>query len=307
MNLLLAILGFLLLVGSAAAVVVLAQAILCAREVRNPPRHSVGWALAKGLATDPGEAGLPFDAWTLERPGGIELPVWEIPERNSSSASPILVMLHGWGQSRIEMLALLKMMLQKHHENGYERSFRTLIPELRGHGEASPGPTTLGQEDTEDVKALIERAGEGPVILLGFSLGSVTAINVAASNPDAVNGVLALAPYERLLTPIAATLRSRQMPHGLTAKLVTRFSTTSQNLRRSTAQTARALTCPLRVFVGAHDRIAPPEAGRVIAASAPHGTVQLTEDIGHVGLPEASAGRLADDLHALLHNTPPNA
>ena len=302
MNLLIAILGFLLLIGSAATVVVLAQALLCSREVRTPPRRSVGWALARGFAPDPSEADLPFDAWTLERPEGVELPVWEIPERLASEESPILIMLHGWGQSRIEMLALLRAVLEKHRENGHDRSFRTLIPELRGHGEASPGPTTLGDEDIEDVRALMERAGSGPVILMGFSLGSVIAINVAANDAHAVQGVIALAPYERLLIPIAATLRSRQMPHGLTAKLVTRFSTTRKNLGRLTSRSARDLKCRLHVFVGAHDRIAPPESGRTIAESAPDGTFHLTENVGHVGLPEASAAMLATSLETLLQN-----
>ncbi len=303
MNHLAPILGFLLLIGSASAVVILVQAILCAREVRKPPRRTVGWALARGLAADPGEAGLPFENWPLDRPDGVELPVWEIPPGKVESESPTLIMLHGWGQSRIEMLALLSLVLKKHHENGHERSFTTLIPELRGHGEASPGPTTLGHDDCEDVRALIERAGAGPVILLGFSLGSVTAINVAAMAPRNVQGVMALAPYERILIPIAATLRSRQMPHGMTAKLVTRLSTTSANLKRRTSWTARELTCPLDVFVGAQDRIAPPEAGRIIADSAPQGSAHIIEEVGHVGLPEACAGKLAETLEELLAGT----
>ena len=295
MNLFIGLLGFLLLLGSAAVVVVVTQAVLCAREVRNPTRRSTGWALARDFAADPGEAGLPFESWTLERPNGIELPVWEIPERTPSPESPILIMLHGWGQSRIEMLRLLDMMLEQLEKDGIERSFRTIIPELRGHGEASPGSTTLGQEDIQDVKALIEQAGPGRVTLLGFSLGSVTAINVAAEQPK-VSAVLALAPYERLLHPIAATLRSRQMPHGLTAKLVTRFATTGENCRRSTSQTASTLTCRLDVFVGAHDRIASPESGRAIVESAPHGAMHVIDDVGHVGLPEACASLLAQHL-----------
>ena len=301
MNLFIGLFGFLLLLGSAVAVVVIAQALLCAREVRNPTRRSTGWALARGFAADPGEAGLPFETWTLERPNGIELPVWEIPERTPSPESPILIMLHGWGQSRIEMLGLLDMMLKQGQEDGNDRSFRTIIPELRGHGEASSGSTTLGQEDIEDVKALIEQAGPGKVTLLGFSLGSVTAITVAAEQPESVSAVLALAPYERLLHPIAATLRSRQMPHGLTAKLVTLFATSRENGRRSTSRTASTLTCRLNVFVGAHDRIASPESGRTIAESAPHGTVHVVEDVGHVGLPGACAPLLARHLQEAIN------
>ena len=301
MNLFIGLFGFLLLLGSAAAVVFIAQAILCAREVRNPTRRSTGWALARGFAADPGEAGLPFEAWSLERPNGIELPVWEIPERTPSPESPILIMLHGWGQSRIEMLRLLDMILEQGRQDGIDRSFRTIIPELRGHGEASSGSTTLGQEDIEDVKALIEQAGSGKVTLLGFSLGSVIAITVAAEQPESVSAVLALAPYERLLHPIAATLRSRQMPHGLTAKLVTLFATSRENGRRSTSRTAGTLTCPLDVFVGAHDRIASPESVRTIAEASPHGTLHVVEDVGHVGLPDACACLLARHLQEAIN------
>ena len=296
MKLLIAILGFLLLLATAAIVAVTLQALMCAREVRNPSRRSTGWALARGFAADPGEAGLPFDDWTLERADGIELPVWEIPAKNPSEESPILILLHGWGQSRIEMLGLLDSILTQQRDDGHERGFRTLIPELRGHGEATSGPTTLGQEDIGDVAALIQRAGPGRVILLGYSLGAVTAINTASIHPDGITSVLALAPYERLLDPISATLRSRELPHGLSAKLVTRFSTTAENLRRSTSRSAAALNCRLRVFIGAHDRIAPPETGRSIAESARRGSIRIIEDAGHVDLPKACASRLAEDL-----------
>ena len=297
MNLLIAIFGFLLLLASAAIVAVTIQALMCAREVRTPSRRSTGWALARGFAADPGEAGLPFENWTLERPDGIELPVWEIPETTPSEDSPILIMLHGWGQSRIEMLGLLDTILQRQREHGWERDFRTLVPELRGHGEATPGPTTLGHEDIGDVLALIERAGSGRVILLGYSLGAVTAINAAALEPRGIFSVLALAPYERLLDPLCATLRSRQLPHGPSARLVARFSTTAENLRRSTSRSATDLPCRLRVFVGEHDRIAPPSTGRTIAESARGGTIEVIEQTGHVDLPMACTERLAEDLH----------
>ena len=307
MNLLIAIFGFLLLLASAAIVAVIIQALMCAREVRNPSRRSTGWALARGFAADPGEAGLPFEDWTLERPDGIELPVWEIPEKNPSEEVPILILLHGWGQSRIEMLGLLDIMLKQQRDDGHERNFRTLIPDLRGHGEATPGPTTLGHEDIGDVAALIRRAGSGRVILLGYSLGAVTAINTASIHPDGITSVLALAPYERLLDPISATLRSRELPRGLSAKLVTRFCTTAENIRRSTSRSAAGLGCRLKVFIGAHDRIAPPRTGRAIAESTRRGAIRIIEDAGHVDLPKACASHLARDLRTDMAASPQEA
>jgi hypothetical protein len=93
------------------------------------------------------------------------------------------------------------------------------------------------------------------------------------------------------------------MPHGLTAKLVTCFSTPSANRRRLTSETASNLTCGLHVFVGGQDRIAPPEVGRAIVERAPQGILRINETVGHVALPEASADMLADDLETLLRDT----
>ena len=46
-------------------------------EARRPPRHTAGYAVAKGLACDPGDLGLEYEEWMLDRGQGVRLPVWE--------------------------------------------------------------------------------------------------------------------------------------------------------------------------------------------------------------------------------------
>ena len=188
-----------LLLVALLVVVVMLSAIVAGRAVR-PPRHTVGYAVAHGLAADPGERGLEFEAWTLERPDGATLAVWEVRTDQRSEISdrgprsgnrqPLTaVFVHGWGQSRIDMLARI--------EPWDVLCDRLVLYDLRGHGETQGGPSRLGHGEERDLLALLERLGEGPVVLVGYSMGAVIAIEAAAraAAPGGIIGVVAYAPY----------------------------------------------------------------------------------------------------------------
>lgn len=69
--------------------------------------------------------------------------------------------------------------------------FRVLAPDLRGHG-ASPkgeGPATMARM-AADVLRLADRQDLGRFVLGGLSLGGYVALEVAASRPDRLRGLL---------------------------------------------------------------------------------------------------------------------
>ena len=109
--------GLLILFVIALALGIAILTTLIVIEARRPPRHTAGYAVAKGLPCDPGEMGLTFEAWGLDRPGGVSLPVWEIPGDSSPEGTAkgniTAVLIHGWGHSRIDTLRRIKIFRNK--------------------------------------------------------------------------------------------------------------------------------------------------------------------------------------------------
>ncbi|MDZ4829871.1 MAG: alpha/beta fold hydrolase, partial [Phycisphaerae bacterium] len=133
-----------------------------------------------------------------------------------------------------------------------------------------------------DVAALVRRLPEGPVILVGHSLGATIALRVAADTDvrDRIAGVIAFAPYDTVRTPLRTRIAARELPAGplfSLAMLVLRFRGVGPY---SAVAAASRLRCPLLVIHGDSDRIAPPSEGRAIA-EAGRGRFELLERVEH--------------------------
>lgn len=269
----------LLLLSVAALVAVLAIAGSMAWEAAHPSRRTLAWALVHKLPADPGEMGLAFTEWTLEAPDprgsgrpSAALPVWEIVlDGDLASTKPVLVLLHGWGRSRIDSLGRLQALL-----DAAPGTFsRALLPELRGHGDASDSSSRLGDGEEQDLLALLRRIDAEHVVIAGHSLGATIAIRAAALHGAAerpnVLAVIAWAPYDQLATPLVNRLRasgSVARPFTDVALWMLRCA----GIRRPrTDDAARTLAVPLLAIVGADDPVSPREGAQAIAAAAPHG------------------------------------
>src|SRR5262245_26797346 len=76
-------------------------------EMTHPPRHTAGYAIARNMRSSPDDLGLPFESWTLDRPDGAKLPVWDVrcgrasgsgaPTGSAPNPMPTAVFIHGWG------------------------------------------------------------------------------------------------------------------------------------------------------------------------------------------------------------------
>ncbi len=239
--------GLLVLLGIGFAVAIGLLSALVAREFMHPPRHTAGWAVARGMSVDPGDLGLPFEEWRLET-GGASLPVWEI--RGSGRPDLTAVLLHAWGESRIDALGCLPPF--------DELCDRLVLVDLRGHGEATGGASRLGHGEEHDVLALLERLGAGPFVLAGHGLGAVTAIRAAAaSSPmrDRIAGVVACAPYSE----VHGWMRSRMRLAGYPSWPLTDLALVWMRLAGlrfpGTDAAAAAIGCPLLVVAAEDDPV----------------------------------------------------
>ena len=283
-------LGLIILIATATALVVGLYVGGIVREALRPPRATAGWAMGRGQPSSPQDLGLSAKEWLLKR-GRAQLPVWEI-ELDEDPSGLSIVVVHGWGRSRIDSLVRIAPFL--------ECASRVVLLDLRGHGDAS-GRTNLGDGEEADVAALIDRLPNGPVVLVGHSLGATIALRVATETNvrDRIVGVVAIAPYDTVRTPLRNRVTARELPAGPLLSLALVWLRALGVRPLSTVAAARALKCPLLVIHGDRDRIAPPEEGRAIA-EAGRGTFLLIEGVEHADHETREPKRVADACAAFL-------
>ncbi|TQF65720.1 alpha/beta fold hydrolase [Rhodococcus spelaei] len=112
--------------------------------------------------------------------------VFDIRDEGPIDGVPV-VLLHGWPQDARSWDRVAPLL--------HARGLRTLAPDQRG---ASPGARPRWRwayrstQVDADVVALIERAGLGPVHLVGHDWGAAVAWSVAADRPDLVRTLAAV-------------------------------------------------------------------------------------------------------------------
>lgn len=84
---------------------------------------------------------------------------------------PTLVLLHGWAMSAAAFSELAENLAA---------DFHLLIPDLPGHGQSSPALQNDLDGLTADLCAWLEATSPGPLTLLGWSLGGMLAMQIAA-------------------------------------------------------------------------------------------------------------------------------
>jgi pimeloyl-ACP methyl ester carboxylesterase len=249
------VLGLAALFALAAALLIAGLTATLVWEARRPPRRTLGSALGRGLPADPGEMGIPFECWTLDRPGA-QLPVWDLRPPRCDATAPrpglTVVMVHGWGQSRYDLLGRLAPW--------DAWADRIVLYDRRGHGDASAGISPLGAGEERDLLELLDRLGPGPIVLAGHSMGAAIAIAAAAAGGTRgrVAGVVAYAPYLGLRASMAGQLRHRGLPTWPFPRLASAWM--------------RLVGLRLLVVHGAMDLVAPAADGRRIAEAAARGT-----------------------------------
>ncbi len=83
---------------------------------------------------------------------------------------------------------------------------RVLAPDLRGHARSTWEPPWNLEQHTDDLIAVIEGHGGGPVTVIGHSLGGAIACRLAAARPDLVRALLLLDPAQELDPQMCATI-----------------------------------------------------------------------------------------------------
>lgn len=284
------LIGIAILLVTAGALLVAILTAIFIRDARRPPRHTVGYAIARGLDVDPAEAGWSHESWTLDRPGA-DLPVWDIEGLDGSG--PTIVMLHGWGMSRIDML--------ERADFWRERGRRLVLFDARGHGEAE-GLSPLGAGEGADVVDLLERLDDDRIVLVGHSMGATVALEAASLNGSAsrVAGMVLFGAYADLPASIRRRMRHQGFPSWPMIEIAMLWYRLNGLRFPSIPDAAAKAPCPVLIIHGEQDPICSPTEAEHLAEVIPDARLWNAEGAGHLDAHEVNAERHGLEVDTFL-------
>ena len=300
--------GIIILFAAAVVLIAVVGSAAIVWQLRHPRRKTYAVAMARGLPTSPGDLSRDHEETTFRFDDGSESPGWVV--EGSDDAGPMVVVCHGWADSRYGALTWLPLLTRF--------ASRIVLYDLRAHGDSTAKACTMGTRDVDDVLAVVrqvmngergeferrnlrENPGARGVVLFGYSMGAGIAIAAAAREPELITGVIADGPYRTALEPLRGHLRGQNIPPwlflpviALTAPLVGAWRGFDR------AALAAKTRCPLLVLAGTDDPISPHDSAQRIAAAAPHGELVSFEGAGHLELAGLDEPRYLESLGAFF-------
>ncbi len=190
-----------------------------------------------------------------------------------------------------------------------QHRFRCLVPDLPGHGERTRETFTFGRA-VAGLADLVRRVADGPVHVVGVSLGGQTALRLIAAHPELVGRALVsgtltrplpgVAPYRfllRLTYPLArrewmirANARALGIPPAylepfrsdtLRATAAGLEAVVAENMAFRPPEALSTSPVPLLALVGERERRLLRACARDLARTMPHARAYLVPGAGH--------------------------
>lgn len=288
--------GLALLLLVALAIFVAWGAFVIAWDAMHPPRKGFAWALATGRPGSPDALDLKAEETTLPGLDGVPCPAWRVQGAGGDRA-PMLLMLHGWGRSRWDSLARLQPLLPIVRE--------AWLPDLPAHGEHDGHRSWVGVREPDAALAMLSeiaaRNTGAPIVLMGHSLGAGVAIRAAArAHGLPVAGVIALAPYRDLASPIPGRMRLQGLPAQPFTALSLLLLRAAGCMDRPLEIDAAAMQTPLLVIACEGDLVSPVGDAERIAAACARSTLLVLPGDRHDEPGQGDPARFEDTLRAFV-------
>jgi len=146
-----------------------------------------GPARAPACCTTPADLGFDYEEVAISSEDGVRLAGWYIPSRNRA----VVILLHGYGANRMEMLARAQILAGQ--------GYGVLLYDQRASGESEGETRSFGWADVQDVQAVLGFLQKRPDVdaerigILGFSLGGQITLRAAAETSE-IKAVVAEEP-----------------------------------------------------------------------------------------------------------------
>lgn len=209
---------------------------------------AVGSYLIRPAGAQLGPAPVGATAVSFSSGSGSTLRGWFFPVEGSSGAA---VLMHGFRNNRGSMTARAKLM----NRNG----FSALTFDFQAHGESEGEHITFGYRESLDAQAAVrylrEKVPDGPVYVVGVSLGGAAAL--LSVPPLRVEGIILEAVFPDISTAISNRL-SMWLPLGslvtplFTAQFGPRFGIPASRL--TPVRSVANVRVPVLVLSGSRDQ-----------------------------------------------------
>jgi len=187
---------------------------------------------------------------------GLSLRGWRCV---GSERHATIVYLHGIADNRASARGVI--------DRFQRRGFNVIAFDSRAHGNSDGDVCTYGYFEKEDLRRIIDSAPEGPIVLLGTSLGAAVALQTAAEE-SRVSAVVAAETFSDL-----RTIATERAPWILTRSTIDRAFGIAEREGRFTVSdvspfaAAARIRVPVLLIHGALDTDTPPaHSERVFAA-----------------------------------------
>ena len=203
---------------------------------------------------------------------GVRLAGWNCPASAPRRGS--LIYLHGIADNRTGAAGLIS----RFGPQGLD----VVAYDSRAHGESTGDVCTYGYYEKQDLARVVDALPDGPVVLLGTSLGAAVALQHAARDPR-IAAVIAVETFSDL-----RTVARERAPFFFTAGIIARAFLAAEQRggfivdQVSPMRAARAITAPVLLIHGDADTETPPEQSRRVyrALKGPR-RLRLVPGAGH--------------------------
>ena len=292
--------GLLVLLAASGLLIALVGTWALVRGTDRPGGRGVAWCVAHGRPSDPGDLGLPPEAWedasfTLSR--GEATRGYRI--RGGDPAGPLVLVVHGHSAGRHHAMGTLAPAVPVSSE--------VVVFDLPGHGSAAKLSSRQGLREPDDVAAVLGQVEAGaaprPVVLLGYSMGAQISL-AAAAGPlhGRLAGVILLAVYRYHGEPIRAFLRENGLPWWPFQPLGDLFTAlrTRGASRFDRVEAACLVGCPALLLSFRDDPLCPLASAEAIAGALPEARLEVFAGADHTDFHVREGERYAGLVQGFL-------
>ena len=218
-----------------------------------------------------------------------------------------MILIHGKGYSKENMNRLF---------NYYQSDYHVIAYDVRGHGESDKPEAFTLQDDSEDLKQLIEKLNLHKPIVIGFSMGSYITLNTAEKYPELFSKIVLIgtkgqgqasstqqfqesAAQQGLSQQEAMQAMMRRIfaPQSTMEDIMAFNQEINSNVRLTDGQNkaidnsllnfdllakAENVTIPVLLLTGEYDGLNPPAEAMKVRDALPQATFYEIPDAGHI-------------------------